>query len=240
MSNYANDFVRTVQTYYDDLKLYKPISRAKERKLIRASKKGNLKAKNELLTSNLRFVFDVARKYSGRGLPISDLISEGNLALIRAIDKFDEKRDVKFISYAVWWVKQAMIESIKKEKVLKNVSFDEEYSDEAFENPTMFDKEDEYICTNDTYFSNEKDEEDKELTENQIRMLESVMCVLGEREKDVIESFYGFNGNKQMTLLELGKKYNISSERVRQIKLTAIRKLRTKVMEMEGMDELFR
>ena len=240
MSNYANDFVRTVQTYYDDLKPYKPISRAKERKLIRASKKGNLKAKNELLTSNLRFVFDVARKYTGRGLPISDLISEGNLALIRAIDKFDEKRDVKFISYAVWWVKQAMIESIKKEKVLNNVSFDEEYSDEAFENPTMFDREDEYICTNDTYFSNEKDEEDKELTENQIRLLESVMCVLGEREKDVIESFYGLNGNKQMTLLELGKKYNISSERVRQIKLTAIRKLRTKVMETDGMDELFR
>jgi RNA polymerase primary sigma factor len=240
MSNYANDFVRTVQTYYDDLKPYKPISRAKERKLIRASKKGNLKAKNELLTSNLRFVFDVARKYTGRGLPISDLISEGNLALIRAIDKFDEKRDVKFISYAVWWVKQAMIESIKKEKVLNNVSFDEEYSDEAFENPTMFDREDEYICTNDTYFSNEKDEEDKELTENQIRLLESVMCVLGEREKDVIESFYGLNGKKQMTLLELGKKYDISSERVRQIKLTAIRKLRTKVMETDGMDELFR
>ena len=101
MNQYANDFTHTVRVYYDDLKSTKPLTRAKEKRLLRLSKRGDMKARNELLEANLKFVFDVAKRYSGRGVPMGDLISEGNIGLIRAIEKFDESNDVKFISYAV-------------------------------------------------------------------------------------------------------------------------------------------
>ena len=113
-NQHANDFTRTTEVYFEELKRYKPLTKAKERRLLKKCKKGNLKAKNEILESNLRFVFDIAKHYTGRGVSISELISDGNVGLLRAIDKFDETKDVKFISYAVWWIKQAMLESIKK------------------------------------------------------------------------------------------------------------------------------
>ena len=124
MNQYVNDFTRTTQLYFDDLKKYKPLTKAKEKRLLKLSKKGNVKAKNEILESNLKFVFDVAKHYTGRGLSISELISEGNRGLVKAIDKFDEAKDVKFISYAVWWIRQSMFEAIKKKKLLSLVELD--------------------------------------------------------------------------------------------------------------------
>ena len=100
---YVNDFSTTVKTYYDELKKYKPISREKEKELLIKAKNGDLNAQNEILTSNLRFVFNIAKRYKGNGAAISDLISEGNLGLVKAIQKFDPEKDVKFISYA-WFV----------------------------------------------------------------------------------------------------------------------------------------
>ena len=116
MNQHVNDFTDNVRVYYNELKKYKPISRKEEKRLIKLYKNGSLMAKNKLLESNLRFVFDIARKYTGRGVPICDLISEGNLGLIKALDKFDNSKNVKFISYAVWWIKQAMLDSISKNK----------------------------------------------------------------------------------------------------------------------------
>ena len=89
MSQYANDFTRTTEIYYEELRKYKPLTKSKERRLLKKCKKGNIKAKNEILESNLKFVFDVAKHYTGRGLSILELISEGNMGLLRAIDKFD-------------------------------------------------------------------------------------------------------------------------------------------------------
>ena len=114
MNQYANDFTHTVRVYYDDLKNKKPLTRAKEKRLIRLSKRGDTKARNELLEANLKFVFDVAKKYSGRGVSMGDLISEGNLGLIKAIEKFDDNNDVKFISYAVWWIRHSILNAIQK------------------------------------------------------------------------------------------------------------------------------
>ena len=134
MNQYANDFTNTVQTYYNELKKYKPLTRAKEKRLLRKCKKGSLKAKNEILEANLRFVFDIAKHYTGRGVPISELISDGNMGLLRAIDKFDETKDVKFISYAAWWIRQAMLEAIKKKRMLSMVEIDPtESNDTIFE-----------------------------------------------------------------------------------------------------------
>ena len=137
MNQYANDFNDTVRVYYDDLKKYKPLTRAKEKRLLKKCKKGNLKAKNEIIESNLRFVFDIAKRYTGRGVSISELISDGNMGLLRAIDKFDETKDVKFISYAVWWIRQAMLESIKKKNLFSFVEMEPDKDNETSLDKTL-------------------------------------------------------------------------------------------------------
>lgn len=239
MNQYANDFSRTVEIYYDDLKRYKPITKVKERRLIRLAKKGNLKAKNELLESNLRFVFDTARHYTGRGVPISELISEGNMALLRAIDKFDESKDVKFISYAVWWVRQHMQEIIRKRKLMNLVEIVPTESNDSVMDSKIFDDDVDEANNNQYDISNEDDEETISRMEQQREMIVKLMDQLNDREKDIIKSFYGIDEDKGITLTEIGKKYNLTTERVRQIKLNAIRKLRSKVMLMDDVDDFF-
>jgi RNA polymerase primary sigma factor len=239
MNQYVNDFTRTTQLYFDDLKKYKPLTKAKEKRLLKLSKKGNVNAKNEILESNLKFVFDVAKHYTGRGLSISELISEGNMGLVKAIDKFDEAKDVKFISYAVWWIRQSMLEAIKKKKLLSLVELDSTESNDTIFERKVSDDEDEYVDRmNDVKYSNETEEYKKELGENQKEVIEKLLTSLNGREKEIIESYYGLNNQKELTLFEIGKKYKLSSERVRQIKLTAIRKLRSSMMMYDDMEEL--
>lgn len=238
MNQYANDFTETVRVYYDDLKKYKPLTKAKERRLLKKCKKGNLKAKNEILEANLRFVFDIAKHYTGRGVPISELISDGNMGLLRAIDKFDESKDVKFISYAVWWIRQAMLESIKKRNAISFVEIEPNTdNDSSMDKKLIEDDEDDASFNND--FSNENDEKSREVTENQRNIITSLIGTLSDRERDIVENYYGINDKKELTLTDIGKKYNLSSERVRQIKLNAIRKLRSKILLYDDLEDLF-
>ena len=238
MNQYANDFTETVRVYYDDLKKYKPLTKAKERRLLKKCKKGNLKAKNEILEANLRFVFDIAKHYTGRGVPISELISDGNMGLLRAIEKFDESKDVKFISYAVWWIRQAMLESIKKRNAISFVEIEPNTdNDSSMDKKLIEDDEDDVSFNND--FSNENDEKSREVTENQRNIITSLIDTLSDRERDIVENYYGINDKKELTLTDIGKKYNLSSERVRQIKLNAIRKLRSKILLYDDLEDLF-
>jgi RNA polymerase primary sigma factor len=238
MNQYANDFTETVRVYYDDLKKYKPLTKAKERRLLKKCKKGNLKAKNEILEANLRFVFDIAKHYTGRGVPISELISDGNMGLLRAIEKFDESNDVKFISYAVWWIRQAMLESIKKRNAINFVEIEPNTdNDSSMDKKLIEDDEDDVSFNND--FSNENDEKNREVTENQRNIITSLIDTLSDRERDIVENYYGINDKKELTLTDIGKKYNLSSERVRQIKLNAIRKLRSKILLYDDLEDLF-
>lgn len=237
MNQYVNDFTKTVRVYYDDLKKYKPLTKAKERRLLKKCKKGNLKAKNEILESNLRFVFDIARHYTGRGVPISELISDGNMGLLKAIDKFDESKDVKFISYAVWWIRQAMLESIKKKNAINFVEIEPNTdNDVSMDKKLIEDDEDDVSFNND--FSNENDEKESEIKIGQKNIVIKLLNVLDERERDVIESYYGINDKKELTLTDIGKKYNLSSERVRQIKKKSLMKLRTKMLLLNYSDYL--
>lgn len=239
MNQYANDFTNTVKIYYDDLKKYKPLTKTKEKRLLKLSRKGNLKAKNEILESNLKFVFDIAKHYTGRGLSISELISEGNMGLMRAIEKFDEEKDIKFISYAVWWIRQAMLEAIKKKRLLTMVEIDPtESNDTIFERKIADDEDERMGGISDVGFSNEADEHKKELKANQKEVIGKLLNSLNSREKEIIEHYYGLSNKRELTLNEIGKKYNLSSERVRQVKLTAIRKLRSSMMMYDGMEEL--
>ena len=238
MNQYANDFTETVRVYYDDLKKYKPLTKAKEKRLLKKCKKGNLKAKNEILEANLRFVFDIARHYTGRGVPISELISDGNMGLLRAIEKFDESKDVKFISYAVWWIRQAMLESIKRRNAINFVETEPNTdNDSSMDKKLIEDDEDDVSFNND--FSNENDEKSIEVSENQRNIITSLIGTLSDRERDIVENYYGINDKKELTLTDIGKKYNLSSERVRQIKLNAIRKLRSKILLYDDLEDLF-
>ena len=238
MNQYANDFTETVRVYYDDLKKYKPLTKAKEKRLLKKCKKGNLKAKNEILEANLRFVFDIAKHYTGRGVPISELISDGNIGLLRAIEKFDESKDAKFISYAVWWIRQAMLESIKRRNAINFVEIEPNTdNDSSMDKKLIEDDEDDVSFNND--LSNENDEKSIEVSENQRNIITSLIGTLSDRERDIVENYYGINDKKELTLTDIGKKYNLSSERVRQIKLNAIRKLRSKILLYDDLEDLF-
>lgn len=230
MNQYANDFTRTVKTYYDELVKYKPMSRAKEKRLMRQYKRGSIKAKNEILEANLRFVFDIAKHYTGRGVPISDLISEGNMGLLRAIEKFDESKDVKFISYAVWWIRQAMSDSINKKKLMNFSPIETDTSTNLMIDKIKTDDEDEDVSISERSFSDGFEEEKIESRKEQKEMVSKLLSLLNEREREIIESYYGIDGGKELTLAEIGKKYELSCERVRQIKKQGMKKLRSNVM----------
>ncbi|OGY91930.1 MAG: hypothetical protein A3H70_02180 [Candidatus Komeilibacteria bacterium RIFCSPLOWO2_02_FULL_48_11] len=110
----------SVQRYLKELRNYPPMTRQEEEKTVRLAKKGDRQAAERLITSNLRFVVKVALKYQGHGLPLADLIAEGNAGLMVALDRFDEERGLKFISYAVWWIRQAILSAIKQHSVVRH------------------------------------------------------------------------------------------------------------------------
>ena len=238
-NQYANDFTDTVKIYYDELKKTKPMSKTREKRLLIQSKHGNIKARNEILESNLKFVFDIAKKYTGRGVSISDLISEGNMGLIYAISKFDESKDVKFISYAVWWIRHSIIDAIKKRKNTTSFEIDAyEFSDTKYDNNTS-DSEDEYVSMGETTFSDSADGKLRETYDTQNRTISDIMESLNERETVIINHFFGVNGKEKLNLVEIGKKIGITSERARQIKNSALRKLRSNAMLIDDCDDLF-
>jgi RNA polymerase primary sigma factor len=239
MNQYANDFTSTVRTYYDELKKYKPLSKTRERRLLKQCKRGDEKAKNELLEANLKFVFDIAKRYTGRGISIGELISEGNMGLLKAIDKFDENQDVKFISYAVWWIRHAMLDTIKRSKLITYVKLEQEESNDKVIENRVADEEDEMVSSDEIMYSNEHEESKHEANENQKKIISELIPVLSEREKFVIENYYGLNNNDELTLLEIGNKLGLSSERVRQIKIKSLRKLRSKIMLSDNIGEIF-
>lgn len=237
-NQYVNDFSTTVKTYYDELKKYKPISREKERKLLFKAKNGDLDAQNEILTSNLRFVFNIASRYKGQGAAISDLISEGNLGLVKAIQKFNPEKDVKFISYAVWWVRNSMQEFIKKRQVCLNIEKDEDTLNIPLTSNKIPDTEDEWVERKDAVLSDEEDEAKRELHKNQRKIVNELLGILEGREKYIVEQYYGI-GCKEKNLEEIGRELGITKERVRQIKLSCLNKLRSNILLMEGADFIF-
>jgi len=104
----------SVQRYLKELRKYPPMSREDEEDTLKEARKGDRKAVDKVITSNLRFVVSVALEYQGRGVPLADLIAEGNVGLMEALKRFDEKRGFKFISYAVWWIRQAILNALKR------------------------------------------------------------------------------------------------------------------------------
>ena len=215
MSVFQNDYTDNVKIYYNELKKCVPLDANAERELLIKSKSGDISARNKIVESNLRFVFDIARRFRGRGVSMSDLISEGNIGLMKAIERFDMSKDVKFITYAVFWVKERMMSSIKANSSRIDSSLLDDFKDA--------DSNDD--CNN-LIKDKVNDVEDKETSHSREDLLDGLMCVLNDKEKKIMEFSYGLCGNKEMSFQEIGKKYHISSERVRQIKLRSLDKIR--------------
>lgn len=238
-----------------------------EVELAQRIKKGDRKALEKLTKANLRFVVSVAKQYQNQGLSLPDLINEGNVGLIKAAEKFDETRGFKFISYAVWWIRQSILQAIAEqsrlvrlplnqvgsvnkinkalnkfeqenerrpsiEEISETVDLPEDKIDDALKinnhhvsvDAPFADGEDNSLL--DVLVNNDSPMADKELVLESLRSeINTALKELNERERNVIEAFFGIN-QQEMTLDEIGAKYGLTRERVRQIKEKAIRRLR--------------
>ena len=243
------------------------ISVEEEVELAQRIKKGDRKALEKLTRANLRFVVSVAKQYQNQGLSLPDLINEGNVGLIKAAEKFDETRGFKFISYAVWWIRQSILQAIAEQSRIVRLplnqvgsvnkinrvlnKFEQEHErrpsiDEIADNVDIpHDKIEEAMKVNSRHVSVDApfaEGEDNSLLDvlpnndspmaDRKLMLESLreeinraLQTLNERERNIIEAFFGIN-QQEMTLEEIGDKYGLTRERVRQIKEKAIRRLR--------------
>lgn len=229
MGNYANDFELSNRLYYKDLKDFKGLTKKDEYSLIESYRNNNdIIARNKLVTSNLKFVVDIAKKYKGRGLPFGDLVSEGNMGLMHAIEKFDEKRNNKIISYSVWWIRQYIKDAISKNNLLPPSDLPTDNSSDAI-------MEDDLACDeNNTYNSLPFIDNNNHIENNEhIEIINNLLTCLNKREQEIIISYFGLKNSKELTLEEIGKKYNLTKERVRQIKEVAMKKMRSNMLLME-------
>lgn len=221
------DYCREIQIYFDDINKYKPLLKKEEKLIGKRIKAGDRAAIEKLITSNLKFVVSIAKNYKNYGVPFSDLIAEGNIGLVRAAYKFDYKRDIKFISYAVWWIRQSIQEYIKKVTInnTKELSDIRVNSNCASVDENGNDLSDNKIVPNTLY-----DDESNDLDEYRKSSVNKLLECLSHRESDIISSYFGLNDTEDLTLEEIGVKYNLTKERVRQIKEKALRKLRVNVL----------
>lgn len=238
-----------------------------EVELAQRIRKGDRKALEWLTKANLRFVVSVAKQYQNQGLSLPDLINEGNLGLIKAAEKFDETRGFKFISYAVWWIRQSILQAIAEqsrivrlplnqvgsvnkinralnkfeqeherrpsiEEISEKTDLPEEKIDEAMKangrhismDAPFVDGEDNSLL--DVLTNDDSPMADRSLVIESLRAeIKVALLSLNDRERNVIEAFFGI-GQPEMTLEEIGTKFGLTRERVRQIKEKAIRRLR--------------
>lgn len=221
------DYCKEIQTYFNDINKYKPLLKIEEKKIGKKIKAGDRASIEKLITSNLKFVVSIAKKYKNYGVPFSDLIAEGNIGLIRAAYKFDYKRDIKFISYAVWWIRQAIQEYVKKNTLMNS----REISDININSECGFvDENGDDISDNRMIPNTLSDDEYSEMDEHKKYSVGKLLSCLTNREADIVSNYFGLDNVKDLTLEEIGEKYDLTKERVRQIKEKALRKLRVNAL----------
>ena len=214
----------SLDKYLQEIGHEEMITIEEEIELAQRIKKGDHKALEKLTKANLRFVVSVAKQYQNQGLSLPDLINEGNLGLIKAAEKFDETRGFKFISYAVWWIRQSILQAIADQSRIIRLPLNQVNTRHiSMDAPFIGDEESSLLDIIPNY---DAPSTDKSLVEESLRdEISRVLQVLDEREHKVIEAYFGIN-QREMTLEEIGDKYGLTRERVRQIKEKAIRKLR--------------
>ena len=256
-----------LEKYLSEIGKEELLSADEEVELAQRIRKGDKKALERLTKSNLRFVVSVAKQYQNQGLSLPDLINEGNVGLIKAAEKYDETRGFKFISYAVWWIRQSILQAIAEqsrivrlplnqvgsvnkinrmlskfeqenerrpsiEEISQETNLPEEKVDEAMSANTRhvsvdapFSEGDEGSLL-DVLINESSPMADRQLVVESLQAeIKQALRILNERERNVVEAFFGIDG-PEMTLEEIGEKYGLTRERVRQIKEKAIRRLR--------------
>ncbi|MGE5797008.1 MAG: RNA polymerase sigma factor RpoD/SigA [Ignavibacteria bacterium] len=266
---YTNRESKSLDTYLQEIGKVDLLTPDQEIELAKKIKKGDKEALEALTKANLRFVVSVAKQFQNQGLSLEDLINEGNLGLIKAAQKFDETRGFKFISYAVWWIKQSIMQAIADQSRMVRLPLNrvgslskigKAYRDleQQFERPptteelaTILDMTADEVAyalqiagRHVSFDSPIKEGEDKNnlidlmpneqqpspdvtlMKESMKKEVESILSTLSEKECEVLKLYFGINGERPATLEEIGEKFNLTRERVRQIKEKAIRSLR--------------
>ena len=258
---------QALEKYLQEIGHEERITAEEEVELAQRIKKGDRKALEKLTKANLRFVVSVAKQSQNQGLSLPDLINEGNLGLIKAAEKFDETRGFKFISYAVWWIRQSILQAIAEQsrmvrmpmnqvgsvnkinraynkfeqenerrpsvnEIADSVNLPEEKIENAMKMNTRHvsvdapfaDGEDNSLL--DVLANDDAPMADAELVKESLRAeIARALDTLNERERNIITAAFGI-GMPEMTLEEIGQKYGLTRERVRQIREKAIRRLR--------------
>jgi RNA polymerase primary sigma factor len=254
--------------YFKEISKNKPLSLEESAILAVKIRNGDRKALNKLVRANLRFVVSVSRNYQNQGLPLSDLINEGNLGLIRAAKRFDEKKNFKFISYAVWWIRQAILQALSEqsriirlplnrtgtihkigktqgkleqkyrrapnaEEIARELNLDENEVAETLKigNTHMsldapLSRGDDSRLIDMLHDENQERPDDGIMEISLQEEIEKTLETLAEREKEVVKLYFGINQESAHTLDEIGKHFNLTRERVRQIKEKALRQLK--------------
>lgn len=266
-NSFTNRESASLDKYLQEIGHEELLSVDEEVELAQKIKKGDRQALERLTRANLRFVVSVAKQYQNQGLSLPDLINEGNVGLIKAAEKFDETRGFKFISYAVWWIRQSILQAIAEQsrivrlplnqvgsvnkinrelnkfeqeherrpsvdEIADRIDLPEEKVEEAMKannrhvsmDAPFVDGEDNSLL--DVLADNNMPMADKALVQESLRKeIDRAIDLLNDREQKVVRAFFGI-GSQEMTLEEIGDKYNLTRERVRQIKEKAIRRLR--------------
>ena len=259
---------QSLDKYLQEIGREELITAEMEVELAQKIKQGDQIALEKLTKANLRFVVSVAKQYQNQGLTLPDLINEGNLGLIKAAKRFDETRGFKFISYAVWWIRQSILQALAEQSRIVRLPLNQVGSlnkinkafsrlEQEFERPPSSDElatalelteqkvkdtmkisgrhvsvdapfidgEDNSLL--DVMVNNDSPKADLELMRESLqREIERSLSTLSDREKDVVMLFFGIGKKHGLTLEEIGSKFDLTRERVRQIKEKAIRRLR--------------
>jgi len=258
----------SIDKYMDEIARIKLITANEEADLARRIHKGDLNARNSLINANLRFVISVSKQYQNLGLSLVDLINEGNLGLIEAAQRFDETRGFKFISYAVWWIRQSIMQALAENtrivrlplnrmshinKIKKRLAeLEQKYEREptileitqvleltptdvtvAIKNAGRYISLDAPLIQGeeenmyDVLLNEDTSNPDKELLTDSLRKeIDRALNTLSPREANIIRFYFGLNGKHAHTLTEIGEEFNLTIERVRQIKAKSIIKLK--------------
>ena len=267
---YTNHDGKSIDRYLQEISKVELLTAKEEIALAKKIKKGDQKAFEKLVKSNLRFVVTVAKQYQSQGLSLGDLINEGNIGLIKAARRFDETRGFKFISYAVWWIRQAILQALgERGRVVRlplnrigilskirnlNSEFEQNFGREplAEEIAEMLKVKDQDVneaiqiagrnisidaplkSTEDNNLhsllkNNSDSNPDDLLLKNSLKEeIDNSLKALTKREADVLKLYFGLDCDHAFTLEDIGQKFHLTRERVRQIKEKAIRRLRHK------------